>query len=158
MRKLKHCNICRPHRHCFLLLIVVNQVHIYSQLFLSMLHKNPTIQRCVRGSYPCFIFACSTDLKFFDLPVFSHITRLHTSLRKKRPYLELFWSVLFRPFMQSESGKIRIGKFVGKISRPNVVSKFGVFYGSKMKCRSLPISSLTEIKLLPAVTAFKKVI
>ena len=83
---------------------------------------------------------------------------LQTSLRQKRPYLELFWPVLFRSFMQSESWKMRIGKFVGKISRPNVVGKFGVFYDKKTKCRILPIFSLKKIQLLPAVKAFKEVI
>ena len=60
--------------------------------------------------------------------------------------------------MQSESGKILIGKFVCKISRPNVVGKFGLSYHKKTKCRNLSISNLTEIKLLPAVKTFKEVI
>ena len=40
-------------------------------------------------------------------------------------------------------------KCVGKISWPNVVGKFA-------KCRILSISSAAEIKLLPAMTALKK--
>ena len=46
-------------------------------------------------------------------------------------------------------------KYVGKIFRPNVVDKFGVFYHKKPKCRILSIFSPAEIKLLPAMTAFK---
>ena len=49
-------------------------------------------------------------------------------------------------------------KCVGKISRPNVAGKFGVFYHKKTKCRILPMSSPAEMKLLPAMTAFKEVI
>ena len=49
-------------------------------------------------------------------------------------------------------------KCVGKISRPNVVGKFGVFYHKKTKCKIPSISSPAEIELLPAMTAFKEVI
>ena len=48
-------------------------------------------------------------------------------------------------------------KMLGKISRPDVVGKFGVFYHKKTKCRILSKSSPAEIKLLPAMTAFKEV-
>ena len=48
-------------------------------------------------------------------------------------------------------------KCIGKISRPDVVGKFGVFYHKKTKCRILSKSSPAEIKLLPAMTAFKEV-
>ena len=49
-------------------------------------------------------------------------------------------------------------KCIGKISRPDVVGKFGVFYHKKTKCRILSKSSPAEIKLLPAMTAFKEVL
>ena len=46
-------------------------------------------------------------------------------------------------------------KCVGKIWRPYVVGKFGVFYHKKKtKWRILSISSPIETKLLPAMTAF----
>ena len=38
-------------------------------------------------------------------------------------------------------------KFVDKISRPNVVDKFGVFFDKKMKYRILSLSSFPKIKL-----------
>ena len=46
---------------------------------------------------------------------------------------------------------------VDEIPRPNVVGKFGVFYHKNTKCRIVSISSPAEIKLLPAMTAFKEV-
>ena len=49
-------------------------------------------------------------------------------------------------------------KCVGKISRPVVIVKFGVFYRKKTKCRILSISYPAKIKLLPAMVAFKEVI
>ena len=49
-------------------------------------------------------------------------------------------------------------KCVGKISRPNVAGKFGVFYHEKTKCRILSIFSSAEIKLLPVMATFKEVI
>ena len=49
-------------------------------------------------------------------------------------------------------------KCVGKIPRPNVAGKFGVFYHKKTKCRILSIFSSAEIKLLPAMATFKEVI
>ena len=48
-------------------------------------------------------------------------------------------------------------KYLGKISRPDVVGKFGVFWHKKTKCRILSMSSTAEIKLLPSMMAFKEV-
>ena len=48
-------------------------------------------------------------------------------------------------------------KCVGKISRPNVVGKFGVFYQYPVY-QYLSISSPAEIKLLSARAVFKEVI
>ena len=48
-------------------------------------------------------------------------------------------------------------KCVSKISRPNVVGKFGLFYHKKKKkCRILSKSIPTEIILLPVMMAFIK--
>ena len=49
-------------------------------------------------------------------------------------------------------------KCVGKISKPNVVDKFGGFYHKKTNCRIPSISNPAEIKHLPAMAAFKGVI
>ena len=57
--------------------------------------------------------------------------------------------------------KLHILKCVGKISWPNVVSKFGAFYHKNRNAEfyqyQFPLPLGLGIKLLPAMTAFKEV-